>query len=757
VRKESQLARLAILLLAAQLMVLTWPASSALADDAPTTEAHASTGSIEQGDIELQAIQHIEQARALAAEGDATAAEEQYRAALALSPSPALYIEIIGFVTGNAGREDSLAQLWGEFLAAFPEHPEALAANARRLYDSGNFAAAAEVFSRGAIVAPMDARFLRGEADSYFSLSDHAKAVPLYRQSLELEFSAVATANLATAQVASGDLAGAEDTWQRALILHPDDPELRMQYGLTLMGAGNYGAALAQFRQGQALAPGNDLFHNRAGLCLFQLGQASEALAEVEAALALRSNPLYYYNLATGYAELGNVENAARCFLEALEQYPDDVDLREAYAGFLIDQGNYVDALSQLRALAEQSGSADAFAKLAAAAANCGDREQASAAYLKALNLAPADASLHAGYAMLLAQLGLENDLLAQLASAHGVLDSNGYAQVVDAITGYWLDAGRLSQGTRLLEQIIAINPQSPAAYNALAMCHQQTGDVTSALIAVQRGLNDAGDNYTGRFLEAYFSYLEYGAAAALPLMPALVNHPSATTDAYEMYLELLVLVGDLPSQLAVAEQGLTRFPESVGLLGYLARALYSGNETEQLINLLTDRHYARLEWSPRDEYLGRCYLDTGNYVKATAHLTAASARTQNNAQLLATLGEAQFFMADLEEARRSLTHALALDEQLPEARLWLGMVLLAQGDLTGAEHGFSEVDKAATGDTAAWLALGRAKLALARNDLAAARQLLDNAAHLPIVLERFQAMLSEATSALDASVSSRH
>jgi tetratricopeptide (TPR) repeat protein len=91
--------------------------------------------------------------------GDVDGAVLHYRRAIGLNPAPTLYKNLITLVEAEPGREQEASALWDEFLSAFPNHPEALMANGDRLFAEGNYAAAQEVYLRGAKLAPGDERF----------------------------------------------------------------------------------------------------------------------------------------------------------------------------------------------------------------------------------------------------------------------------------------------------------------------------------------------------------------------------------------------------------------------------------------------------------------------------------------------------------------------------------------------------------------------------------------------------------------------
>jgi len=503
-----------------------------------------------------------------------------------------------------------------------------------------------------------------------------------------------------------------------------------MQYGLALYNSGDYEGALKQYTRGQQLAPSNDLFFNRAGLCLFKLKRTAEAVAQVEQALALQSDPLYYYNLGIGYEELGDAAKAEQYYKDGLTKYPQDSDLLANYGALLENQGRGAEALEKLQQAAKQSGSAALYGQAAVQAAKQGNVPLAVELYSNALQLNPGDGQSNVEYALLLAGNNRDAELDSLLAGAAKQLSAEDLGWLVDELGTYWIDQQQYDKGKAYMEKLIGLAPRQPVSYNGLAMFEHLLGNPQQALAAVKRGLNDAGESYFGRYLEVYFTYTANGADAALPLAEGLLALPDAGADAYSLYLQMLAEKRDNARIIDVGRRGLQAFPQSAEILGYVAQALADSGEPTGVISLLTDPAYSALELASRDALLGRAYLAAGNYAKASAHLTSATQAVADDAGLWADAGRALYFAGDAKGAREALTRALALDATLVEPQLWLGLALLQQGDTAGAQSALSALANSPylPAPLTGWLALAQARLALATGDRASAAVQFDAA-----------------------------
>lgn len=666
----------------------------------------------------------------LGALGDAAGAEQHYRLALELNPNPTIYTNLIDLLDDDPARAADVDRCWQELLAAFPNHPDTLLANGDRLYDAGSYAAAAEVYARGVQVDPTNPSFPNRQANCLYSLAQYDESIALYQRSLDLAFDAVVVSNLAGAYIDAGQQEEADKVWRTYQELHPQNPQLLMQYGLSLYNAGDNEAALEQYLRGQKLDPRNDLFYNRAGLCLFNLGRYAEAVKQVEQALALKPDPLYYANLGLGYDELGDAARAEQYYKEGLAKYPQDAGLLKGYGEFLDSQGRGAEALGQLQSAARLSSDPALYAQAAQLAAAQGNSPLAVELYSAALKLNPADATHFVEYALFLAGDKREAELSALLKQAASSLDAENLGWLEDELGAYFIDQQEFETGARYMEQLIALAPQVPVGYNGLAMFHYLQGDAQAALAAVKRGLNDAGESYFGRYLEAFFTFDASGAAAALPLAQALLELEAPGADAYTLLLQLQIDTRDYAGAIATGTEGLAVYPQNADLLYYTAQAYTDCGDSAGAVSLLSDPAYSAVELYERDALLGRAYLELRNYAKAAAHLTAATNAYPEDAGLWADLARSLYLTGDASGTREAATRALALDPALLEPQLWLAFALLDQGESAGSESALDTLAATANlpAPLAGWLALGEARLAQAGGDTAGAQAQLAEA-----------------------------
>ena len=696
---------------------------------------------------------HLCQARILLDCGDAPGALAAIRKALVLDPRPQHYVDAITALTAKAAEPREVDALWSELLTRFPDDPVTLRANGDRLFAQESYSAAEEAYARAAQLAPDDPDLPRLIGDCRMARGDYAGAATFYERSLRTAYDPAVVANLAGAYAQANRRTAAVVLFDNYVAKHPDDASLAEEYGDVLCRLGEYEPALAQLERAQQLAPADASVCYHAAQCLRLLKRPADALAKLDLAIALEPQPEYYAEAAGCSLDLGDQAKAERFCRDGLAQFPSDASLLLWLAGLLREHGRALELLPAMLTAAAEPTSGDPwtrvrlYSRAAEIALAAGDTAQAERAYRAAIALAKPDASVYASLGSLLISQRRDADLLKLVQDARGALPTGGYRSFMDALAAAWSKSGDVTRARAFCEQLIALDPRDPAPYLSLAQVENAAGNAAQALAALKRGLNDAGDDYVARLLEVQITSKASGPAAALPLAEALLSHPSLDEAGVALCCDLYARLGDSAKREATARRGLTRLPQSASLLSHLAQALLAQGKLQALAAALESPEYGNADYPERGEMLGLAYLDLGNYVKAVGFFSAALKRTPDSPALLAELGEAQYFQGDNAGARGSLAAALRLDAASVPAHLWLGFVLIEQGDLTGANTAFSFVEKAVAAETSqlAWAALGQGRLAALAGELDSARIAFDQAAAFGLSDLRFTSALAEA------------
>ncbi len=196
----------------------------------------------------------------------------------------------------------------------------------------------------------------------------------------------------------AGQLADAEQIYNRILAMLPDHFDCLHLLGLIFLQRGNHAAALEQINTALTRDPDNVFALNNRGIALKELRRLDEALASYDRALTLR--PDY----AEALSNRGNTLQLLKRFAEALESYDRALALRPDYVEALLNRGNtlkelqhYDEALANYaRVLAMDPNSAQAHGNCGAVLHELKRFDEALASCDRALALRSDLAELHA-------------------------------------------------------------------------------------------------------------------------------------------------------------------------------------------------------------------------------------------------------------------------------------------------------------------------------------------------------------------------
>ena len=230
--------------------------------------------------------------------------------------------------------------------------------------------------------------------------------------------------------------------------------DLRPQHlgdAATRQELGDYPAALELFRRGQQADPGDPAFRNRAGTVLLELGRPAEAVPELEAALALRADPLYYYNLAQAHEALGDKAKAEQRYREGLKRCGSQPDLVGGLRRLLEAQGRTSELRGILLEAARGQQSPALYLEAAELALSEKDATAAEAAYKEALRLAPADPKVLAAFTSFLIRQRRGSQALELAKGAREALGAGGYLKLLSGMAETWVSRASYAEGIQLV------------------------------------------------------------------------------------------------------------------------------------------------------------------------------------------------------------------------------------------------------------------------------------------------------------------
>lgn len=667
--------------------------------------------------------------------GDAEQALDAYQRAHALAPDSPDHTRALGLAYRRLGRTRDAERLLRAALALAPERADlhydyGVAAEAVEQWDT-----ALAAYEQAATLDPQRADYARAAGALLLRRGDLARARSLlagalrrtrrdpetlfqtgmlhaamgawhlaaqsFRRAARLSGSARYESALGRAYLHLGKANDACAAFERALLLHPDDPDTLDAYQSALETCGRLEAAYAIGRRVARLAPGNAAIQQRVGRLALRLGRVNEALELLDRAVALDSRLVAAHIersqalLAAGRAEaaLAAAQQAralapdqaqpAALAAEALIALQRDGEARPLLEQALARDATLLPACIALRDLLARAGDYAAAVSLAQRAVTLAPDEVAHHAQLGALllaagNLAQAEQTLHHALrltvsiddeeqrnrlnARIYALLGRSRARVADweqaIAYARASVDcapgnSEYRALLADALEG----AGNLAAAIAELENAAAAEPDRVDWQQRLGQFLYRIGDYSGALNALRRAVAGSGAAEDYYALGVCLRALDNLPAAAEALEQALRLRPDSV--AWRVELALIQLER-----------------------GWHGEALA---ELNQAVAAAPDRPDVR-------RARARVFIAIGQIDNARADLIEALRRDARDAESYALLADILLDLGHTTQALDSARRAVALQPDRPQYRRVLAGALRASNRRTEAVEQLSSV-----------------------------------------------------------------
>ncbi len=198
---------------------------------------------------------------------------------MTLSPADAAALQA-AFARAQSGDGPGADALLGRLSLAGRAHPDAIMVTGFAARARGDLAAARRSFMAASVAAPRHAGVWNAYANLLIDMGDHDAAMTAYRRALDLDPGSAATwTNLGLAAWAAKRLDAAAAALTRALTLAPDDCRALGTLGLVEQARGDSDAALGAYGRALAIAPDDALVRHNMATALRQADRHDEALA----------------------------------------------------------------------------------------------------------------------------------------------------------------------------------------------------------------------------------------------------------------------------------------------------------------------------------------------------------------------------------------------------------------------------------------------------------------------------------------------
>ncbi|MGH9472082.1 MAG: tetratricopeptide repeat protein [Terriglobales bacterium] len=535
-----------------------------------TVQAHPSSLVAHQtlGRIYLRELSRLRQPIPASAGDTMSKAVEEYKTLIQLDPGNADNVVVLGKLYGAEGNAVAAEQQFRQALVLSPTDLDAAAsliqslASQDRLDEARKLVAALPPVARnGQVYAAL--------GDAFSAQHRYSDAADAYRQAVEArpdvpQFQSA----LAKALMDGGDYQQALTAYQRLLQSSPNDGEAALRLAQLQMQLGQFAAASGNLKTARDLLGNDDLEVAYAGALLDESqGNNTRARSELQALVARKSNPATQgiflaqlahadmragdYDAATAsigqlsalgpsfqgrahtldielYSDQRNFPQALQAARAAMASEPDSRSLQLTYANLLAATGATAQAetavrslmhtsaadwdlylaLGQIEAAAEQWPLADAnirradqlaatpaeHARVAVQLGSILEKQKQFAAaetsYQHALQLAPGDAEALNGLGYLLADRGTR--LPEALKDVERALAQDpGNANYLDTQGWIYLKMGRLPQAVTNLQKAADLQRHDPVILDHLAQAYDRNGDLSQAESNWQQALTD--------------------------------------------------------------------------------------------------------------------------------------------------------------------------------------------------------------------------------------------------------------------------
>jgi predicted O-linked N-acetylglucosamine transferase (SPINDLY family) len=374
-------------------------------------------------------------------------------AARAGAPDPFAVALAKGMALYRAGELRDAGLIFQHIVDSAPDHAPALHALGLVVFEMGEKPSAAHYLERAAALAPRQVGFLADLGLVLAAIGHADAAIATYRKALKLAPDAGKLhLGLGVAQFAAGRLPEAAQATRRALAREPRLAEAHAHLGRILAAQGEPDAARASFGRALEMAPDHVAGH--------------VWLGDFE-------------------ARRGHWEAAVSAYRQAVALEPRHERAHLGLAAALGATGHHAAAADNFRAAAYLRSSPEAYGGLARELPALGNMDEAAAAARTALRLEPADATLRAELAAVLAASGdataparalsdLEREE-AQARIAVGATPGNPEAHFSLAVTLGKL--GRLREAIAECRETLRLKPDHFPAWSSLLFNVNYLGD----------------------------------------------------------------------------------------------------------------------------------------------------------------------------------------------------------------------------------------------------------------------------------------
>ena len=367
------------------------------------------------------------------------------------------------FARHQAGNPAGAVPLYREFLAAHPDHAEALHLLGVALMQSGDLEAARATLERAVARDGANPHYLN---------------------------------NLGLARFHGNEFAGARACFEKALAINPTDPDVHNNLGMALQNLDEPLLAVAHFQEARKGAGSDpEILHNL-GVALQTAGRMVEARAAFESALKHSGGmPDTYASLAALLADMGDVEGGYQACWAAVRLDPFHLAAHECFKRLKWDAGLSGEIHDTYRWVCDlRPGHPRSHLQYGRALLVDRMLEAAEESFRRALALNANMAEAHSGLGAVLSIQGRHDEAIDTHAHAAALAPEN--PEILEAQGNALLRAAQYRSAIAVLKAAHRLNPRRSNVLGLLTIAMTEAGDREVA------GLVDYDDDVTTHFID---------------------------------------------------------------------------------------------------------------------------------------------------------------------------------------------------------------------------------------------------------------
>jgi serine/threonine protein kinase/tetratricopeptide (TPR) repeat protein len=321
---------------------------------------------------------------------------------------------------------------------------------------------------------------------------------------------------------------GALSASDHALVLDPNQAQVRVSLGIVYYGTGKIDNAIEEFELAIEVQPMSDDAHNWLGRCWQRKGNMEKAVACFERAIKIR--PGYWENysrLGICLYFFGRYRDAAEQFRRVITIQPDSALGYNKLGGIYTLLGLYDEAVAMHKRAIEIYPNSASYTNLGTDYFYLGRNEDAISAYSAAIELDPRDHLLYRNLGDAYLRVGRRSEAEDQFRMA-----------------------------TRFLRERLTVDPNNAGLLALLANCQVKLGQKSEALQTIERSIALEPHNTTLMYAKAVVFAISGRAGEAIELLKcALTSGYSRAEAERDPDLEVLRGSRDYDSLFAVEDQ----------------------------------------------------------------------------------------------------------------------------------------------------------------------------------------------------------